>query len=85
MQKIKINGIPKDYESMSFGRQIEYRRIIENFKSESKKVWISQKRICSAKALKEAIKLYQVKQYYCVINDSENYWDDSFEFWYKTA
>lgn len=85
MQKIKINGIPKDYDKMPFGRQIEYRRVIEAFKSESKKTWISQKRISSGKALKDAIKLYEAKEYYCNINDSENYRDDSFEFWYKTA
>lgn len=80
---VKINGVPKDYGSMPFGRQIEYRRAIENFKCESKHAWISQKKISSSKALKDAIKLYEAKEYFCQINDSDNYRDDSFEFWYK--
>lgn len=83
MNTIKIKGVPKDYGTMSFGRQLEYRGLIEKFKSESQRAWISQKRISSAKALKRAIKLYEAKEYYCKINDRPDYRDDSFEFWYK--
>jgi hypothetical protein len=83
--RFKISGLPKDkeFELMPFGRQIEHFKSIEAFKQSAKKGWVSMKRISSAKAVKEAIKLYEAKEYYCVFYDCPNYRDDSFEFWYK--
>lgn len=84
-KKFKINGCPteKEFNSMVFGRQIEWFRKFEEFKQNSKSTWISQKRISSAKAIAEAKKLLKPKEYFCQFNDSPDYRDDSFEFWYR--
>lgn len=80
--KMKINGIPKDYAQLPFGRQIEYRRVIEQFKSE-KSVYLSQKRQSWQKAIKDAIWLYGVKEYYTTFHCDSNCKDDTFQFWYR--
>lgn len=86
VHKFKINGLPKDkdFASMPFGRQIEHYAAIRQFKHGANVTWLSQKRQSSSKAIKEAIKLYDVDQYYCSFNNSPNYRDDSFEFFYTT-
>ncbi len=81
--KCKIQGVPSDFDKLPFGRQIEYYGTIAKFKTEAQRTWVSQKRITSGKALKEAIKLHGAKEYYCIVNDSSTYRDDTYEFWYK--
>lgn len=80
--KFKIKGLPKNYFNLPFGRQLEYRKVITDFKNGAKSVWLSQKRRSYTKAIQEAIKLYEVDEYYCEFFASENCFDDSFEFWY---
>ena len=79
---MKIDGVPKDYNKMPSGRQIEYRHVIEEFKAKAKSVWLSQKHRSYRTAIAEAKKLYNAKQYYCRFNNAPYYWDHSFEFFY---
>ena len=84
--KFKINGLPKDkgFSQMPFGRQIEHYPAIKAFKASAKTIWLSQKRQSYTRAIQEAIRLYDVDQYYCSFNNSPSYKDDSFEFFYTT-
>jgi hypothetical protein len=84
--KYKLQGMPKDtdFVNMSFGQKIEFYQKIENWKKEAKIVYLSQKRKSYKTAIKEAIDLYNVKEYYCHFAHGENYSDDSFEFYYKS-
>ncbi len=85
IKKFKINGLPKDtdFAALPFGRQIECRLIIENFKYAAKSAHISQKRQSAAKAIRDFLKLTGAKEYYCFYHDSKNYKDDTFCIWYK--
>jgi len=81
----RIDGMPKDiaYNGMPFGRQLEWRHVIESFKKRSRSTHLSQKKRKSfKKAINEFVKLNQVKEWYCVVNHGMPYHDDSFEFWY---
>lgn len=69
--------------NMPLGRQMEHFKAIQEFKESAKSIWVSQKRQSSTKAISEAKKLYDIKEFYCVFFDSENYKDDSFELWYR--
>jgi hypothetical protein len=85
IKKFKIKGMIKDseFEQLSFGRQLDYYPIIHKFKKESRDIHLSQKRQSYKTAIREAIKLYNVKEYYCEFYCSDDYKDDSFQFWYK--
>ena len=80
--KLKIAGIPKDYATMPFGRQLEYRKVIADFKLCANSCWLSQKRTTSGRAIREAIKLLDVAEYFCQFHDEPTYRDDTFEFFY---
>lgn len=83
--KFKIKGLgitDKEYRSMPFGRQIEYRRKIDDFMSRAKSVHISQKRRTHAAAWKEFKGLYEPEEYYASYHDESGYRDDSFQVWY---
>lgn len=80
---LKLNGLPKNYQSLPFGRQIEYRRIIAEFKESAKSTHISIKRRTPAAALKEFKDLYNPSEFYAVFHDSPTCRDDAFEVWYK--
>lgn len=84
--KFKISGMPKDteYNKLSFGRKIEYREQIKQFKETAKSTHLSQKRQSYSKAIREFVKLNNVTEYYCSFYCDPNYYDDSFEFFYKT-
>jgi hypothetical protein len=84
MVKIKINGVPKNYATLPFGRQIEFHPIIRAFKDQAKTTHVSQKRKTGATAWKEFVKLYQATQYYATYNDESNYRDDTYQVWYKS-
>lgn len=81
----KIKGVPspKDFEAMTFGRQIDILRSFEEFKANAKLGYVSQKRQSYKKGIKEFIDLNNVKEYYCCFNASEFCFDDSFEFYYR--
>ena len=83
VKRFKIAGIPADFFSMPFGRQIEYHHILSNFKANSKSIHLSQKRQSYQKAIKEAIALYSVDEYYCEFHCDSLCKDDSFQFWYR--
>ena len=82
--KFRIRGLPTDKEfvALPFGRQIEFRRVMEEFRTNAQMIHISQKRQTYTKAIKEAIDLYDVDQYFCRFHCSDNYKDDTFEFFY---
>lgn len=84
--KFKIKGMPseKEYNAMPFGRQIEYRHQIEDFKATAKIGHVSQKRVSPAKALREFIKLNDVEEYYLIRHTAADYYDDTYQIWYKT-
>lgn len=82
--KIPSLGIKDvDYNKLPFGRQLEYRRAIADWIETAQVGYVSQKRKCYQIAINEFIKLYEVKEYYCRFNSSENYFDDTFKIYWK--
>ena len=79
---VKIEGVPRNFDELPFGRQIEFNKLIETFKCNAKKDYISQKHISYKKAIKDFIRAMNASQYYCRFWAGENYWDDSFEIYY---
>ena len=71
-RKFKIAGM-KDFD---FNK-------VKDFKAGAKSIHLSQKRQTYHKAIKEAIALHDVKEYYCEFYNEPNCKDDVFEFWYK--
>lgn len=84
MTRIKIDGIPseKAFNAMPLGRQSEHWEAIKAFKAGAKTAWLSQKRKASATSFREFVKLHNATQYYAVVNDSNEYRDDSFQVWF---
>jgi hypothetical protein len=83
--KIKDLGITAiQFNQLSFGRQIEFIRKIEEFLARPgvKKGYIDQKRKTFEAGLKNFLKLYEVKEYYTVNRNGPNWKDDSTEIWY---
>ena len=81
--KIASLGIKdKAFNGMPFGRQIEYLRGIQLFKATAKSTYFSQKGTTFSAGLKKFLKLYDVKEYYCVNRNGPNWKDDSTEIWY---
>lgn len=74
---------PVQLENLPFGRKILFLKQIQQFKSEAKKTYISQKRTTAGHAIKEFVKLYDVKEYYCIFYDTDQIRDDTFLVWYK--
>jgi hypothetical protein len=83
----KIDGMPKDtvFNSLPFGRQIEYRRAIETFKSSAKSIHFRCKTKSTKQGVREFLKLYRPDQYFLVDRDGPMYHDDSFEVWFREA
>jgi len=84
-RKFKIAGMPTErvFNIMPFGRQLEHSRTIEAFKLLCKSVHLSQKRQTYQKAIREAVALYDIKEYYCEFFCELGCKDDSFQFWYR--
>ena len=82
----KSRGIPseKDFNSLPFGRQIEFFSKLNDFKSgsETKRGFLDQKRRSTAKALKEFLDLYSVGEYYFADTTKQDYKSDSLEIFY---
>lgn len=84
--KFKINGCisDKEFNNLSFGRQLEYRHGINQFKDGCKTNHLSVKRRSIASALKEFLDLYDVTEYYMEYTYVKGVWeDDSIQIWYK--
>lgn len=72
----------KEFNNLSFGRQIEYFKQIEEFKKTAKSIYISQKVHSLASALKEFKALYKPKFFFCKNTEAPYYKDHSIEVWY---
>lgn len=83
----KIQGMisAKEYNSLPFGRQIEYRHKIAEFQAAAKTHFVSQKRKKLKTAVNEFVKLYNVTEFYYRTEIRADYKDDSVQIWYKTA
>jgi hypothetical protein len=81
----KIAGMPKDkeYNQMPFGRQIEFRGKIQEFKDTAQSNHFSTKGKSFKAALKEFLNLYKPKEYFCLDTETPTYKDDSVEIWHK--
>lgn len=80
--------IPSDkiFDTLPFVRQCEFGKEIASFKDSAKSSHISQKRQSAQKAISDFVKLNDAKQFYTVFHDkakSPDYWEDTFEIWYK--
>lgn len=84
IKKFKLNNVPDNMEHLPFGRQIEFLKIIEEFKNNARSTFIDMKRRSAKAAIAEFKKLYQPKQFFCSYHDSQNYRDDSFQVWFTT-
>jgi len=85
--KFKIRSMPdcKTYNALPFGRQIEFNEALKTFKENARCMHLSQKRQTYTKAIRDAIALYDVDEYYCrFYADKKRFFDDSFEFYYTT-
>ena len=87
-KSFKIEGLisDKEYAALPFGRQIEYYKAFNKFKSEAKSDWISQKVKDGTSEINKFIRSVNAKEYYVCYYDkkkSPEYWDDSFQIWYK--
>ena len=81
---VKIQGIPKNVESLSFGQQIPHLRTIAEFKQSAKSTHLSQKRQSYKTALREFLSLHpEVKEYFAKFLCGSDAKDDSFELFYK--
>lgn len=83
--RFKIDTMPdcKVYNALPFGRQIEFNEALKTFKENASIVHLSQKRQTYTKAIRDAIRLYDVEQYYCrFYADKKRFFDDTFEFYY---
>lgn len=74
----------REYNAMSFGRQLDHRKTLAQFQATAKRTHLSQKRQTYTKALREFIALNDVTEYYTVFNAGDQCHDDSFEVWYKS-
>lgn len=82
--KIKSLGITDiQFVGFAFGRQIEYYRKIEDWKKDANSTHLSQKRQSWKKAISEFVKLNGVKEYFCSFHAGLEYFDDTFEFFWK--
>ena len=81
--KIKIDGVPKEYEKLPFGRQIEHRAKIDAFKRSAKVTWLSIKRQSVTRAWREFIAMFEPTEWYANYQDGEFARDDSIEVYYK--
>lgn len=86
IRRFKLAGVPKNFDQLAFGQQVDYLRKIQQFKTqpETRSIHLSQKRKSYTKAIREAIDLYCVGEFYCQFNASSDCFDDSFEFFYTT-
>jgi len=84
-RKFKIKALPteQEFKAMPFGRQIEVIKGFQTFKEGSKSLHLSQKRQSYQKAIREAVRLYNVTEYYCQFYAEPDCYDDSFQFWYR--
>ena len=84
--RLKIENFPKekDYNGMSFGRRLDYRKPLEDFMNRSKIGHLATKHKSVAKALKEFKDLYNVREYYFIDRQSKFYHDDSIEIHYTS-
>lgn len=79
-----IKGIPKEYADLPFGRQLDFAKQIEEWKKTANSIHLSQKRQSYKKAIREFKELYDPTEYFTKFHaDKDNYWDDSFQVFYK--
>jgi hypothetical protein len=74
----------KDYNGLVFGRQIDFRHKIADFKAVAKSTHFGKKRMSFAKGLREFKDLYNVDQFFCIDRTAPDWEDDSVEIWYTT-
>lgn len=81
---IKIPGLTTTtFARLSFGRQLDHWPAINAFKESAKRGWLNTKRRAVSTALREFVKLHDVKEYYFAEKQGQNWHDDSIEIWYK--
>jgi hypothetical protein len=86
MLRFKIKSITitdEKYDRLPLGRQMDYDQSLKTFKDLARVGYLGTKRKSVKKALSEFIKLNQVTEYYFIDNNTDNYWDDSIQIWYK--
>jgi len=80
---VQISGVPKNYATLPFGRQIEFRHIIAKFKEDAKRGHIYAKRKSVASGFAEFKKLHNCTQWYYLDRTGSDFKDDTVEIWYK--
>lgn len=80
--KLKIAGVPDNYQSIPLGRQMEFGAKINSFKAGAKKEYLSIKRCAAGPAIKRFLKATGAKEYYMSYFDGPNVRDDSIEIFY---
>ena len=80
----KIDGMisAKEFNQMPFGRQIEHYHKIQEFQAKAKSGYLETKRKKVKTALREFLKLHEVKQYYFKAREDSMWKDDSVDIWF---
>lgn len=83
----KINNRHKltdgQYNRLPFGRQIEYRAMLENFKNSAKQEYLDCKGISVQSALKEFKRLVKPTEWFLIDTTKPNWKDDSILIYWK--
>jgi hypothetical protein len=80
----KINGLDSTTKphQLAGSDWIAFHKAVKQFKNKAISIHLSQKNHSGARSIKDAKDLYNVDEYFAVRNDSNQYYDDSFDFWF---
>lgn len=83
---MQIAGVPKNYPTMPFGRQLDYRNQVADFQATARKTYLDSKGRSVAAAIKEFLRSTpKPTEWYAVDNTRPGWKDDSVQIFYKTA
>lgn len=80
---VKIDGVPKDFDGLPFGRQIEHNRTIKDFMKKAKSQWVGMKGKKGKPEIMKFLKSVGAKEYYVKWQEGSSAKDDSAEVFYK--
>lgn len=77
-----IPGVTQRFENL-FGQHLEGMRIIRQYQSTAKHIWLDTKHRSVSTALKEFIRDYKPKSYLMIYQEQTQFWkDDCIAIWY---
>ena len=78
-----LTGLPASYHSLPFGRQIEHRRTIVDFKKRAERAFADCKGKPTLTGVRAFLKMVEATEFYADWRSDSGCWkDDSVEVWY---